>query len=386
MRNAVLVSAVRTPVGKRGGVFKSLKRMDLAAPVMKEALRRASTEPYEVEELIFGNEPEARTPARFAWLSAGFPVEVAGLSINRASATGLTGLCLAASFIRSGFGDIYMCGGVEMDSSPSYLVRSTAPYNAGGIVISPKLSTPEKFGNPGIITTAENIAKKLGITREECDEFAVRSHALALKGYDEGLYAEHILPIEVKQEEYSTAVIDRDEMLRPDTNLQTLSKLKPILPDGLVTAGNSSPFNDGAAAAIMMDEDVAKERGLKPLMRLVDFAVTGIDPRFMGLGPVRAVEKVLERNKMSANDLDFIEINESFAAQTLGVQRSLGIDMDKVNIRGGGIALGHPYTATGISLAAKSAGIMKCRNSERCAIAMCANGGQGVAAIFENCD
>ncbi len=387
MRNAVLVSAVRTPVGKKGGVFRTVQRMDLLKPCILEALKRAGLEgkETEVDDAIMGNNPEARTPARYGWLASGLPVEVAGLTINRACGTALTGLSLAGTFIKGGYGDVYMLGGIEFDSKPVHLVASSNPYDGGGVSIFPRLSTPEQFGNPNMIRAAENVAEKYGISREACDEYAARSHALALKGYEEGLYAEHIIPITVPQKNATPTVVDRDEILCPGTTTETLSKLLPVV-GGVVTDGNASPLNDGASAGVMMEEEKARAMGLKPLMRFVDFATAGVDPRYMGIGSVNAMRKLLERNGMTLDDLDFVECNEAFAAQTLAVQRELNIPLEKLNIRGGAIALGHPYSATGVSLAAKAAGILARNDFERCAITFCCDGGQGVAAIFEKCD
>ena len=278
-----------------------------------------------------------------------------------------------------------MCGGVEFDSKPVYLVSSSNPYGGGGIGIVKKLSSPEEFGNPSMVQTAENVAEKYGISREDCDAYAARSQALALRGYEEGIYPEHIIPISIPQRKADPIVIDKDEILRPGTTVEVLSKLRPVA-GGVVTGGNASPLNDGAAACIMMEEEKARSMGLKPLMRFVDYATTGVDPRYMGMGPVNAMNKLMKRNGMTVNDFDFIEVNEAFAAQTVAVQRQLNIPMEKLNIRGGAIALGHPYSATGVNLAAKAAGIFARNDYERCAIAFCCGGGQGVAAIFEKCD
>ena len=386
MKNAVLVSAVRTPVGKRGGVFKTIQRMDLLKPCILEAIKRAGLEgrETEVDDVILGNNPEARTPARYGWLASGLPVDVPGLTINRACGTALTGITLAGTFIKGGYGDVYMCGGVEFDSKPVYLVNSSNPYAGGGISIVKKLSSPEEFGNPSMVQTAENVAAKFGISREDCDAYAARSQALALQGYEEGIYPEHIIPISIPQKKADPIVIDRDEILRPGTTAEVLSKLRPVA-GGVVTGGNASPLNDGAAACIMMEEEKARAMGLKPLMRFVDYATTGVDPRYMGMGPVNAMRKLLKRNGMTLDDLDFIEVNEAFAAQTLAVQRELNIPLEKLNIRGGAIAVGHPYSATGVNLAAKAAGIFARNDFERCAIGFCCGGGQGVAAIFEKC-
>ena len=386
MRRAVLVSAVRTPVGKRGGVFsRNVTRQDLVTPVIQEALKRAQIDGSEVYDVIWGAHAEARTPGRYAWLAAGQPVNTAALSINRACGTSLTGLSLASAFIQGGYGDTYLCGGVEFDSLPVRMISSTNPYGGGNIDFVKKLSSPERFGNPNMVRTAENIAEYFGITRQECDEYAARSQALALQGYEEGIYPEHLVPISVPQKKADPIVIDKDEILRPGTTVEVLAKLRPVA-GGVVTGGNASPLNDGASAGILMDEEKARSLGLKPLMRFVDFAVTGVDPRYMGLGPVNAMKKVMKRNGMTINDFDFIECNEAFASQTLGVQRALEIPLEKLNIRGGAIALGHPYSATGVNLAAKAAGIFARNDFERCAITFCCGGGQGVAAIFEKCE
>ena len=386
MKNAVIVSAVRTPVGKRGGVYKTLQRLDLTTPVVKEALKRANITSDMVEENIWGNIPMYLTPSRYVWLSADGDVDTACLTVNRGCGTGLAAMTTAGALIQGGFGEIYTCGGVEQDSRPFMYLHNDHPYDGGVPYMNSLYSSPvEKYGNPDMVQTAENIAAKLGITREECDAYALRSQQLAAKGYEEGLYQEHIVPITVPQKKGDPVVVTQDEMFRPTTTLEGLAKLKPVK-GGVCTAGNSSPLNDGASCAVMMEEEKARALGLKPLMRFVDYAVTGIDPRYMGLGPVEAMRRLMKRNKMEFSDLDFIECNEAFASQTLGVIRELNLDLDKVNIRGGGIALGHPYSATGINLAAKAGGIFKRMGGERCAITFCVGGGQGIAALFENCD
>ena len=386
MKNAVIVSAVRTPVGKRGGAYKTLQRLDLTTPVVKEALKRANITSDMVEENIWGNIPMYLTPSRYVWLSADGDVDTGCLTVNRGCGTGLAAITTAGALIQGGFGEIYTCGGVEQDSRPFVYLHNDHPYDGGVPYVNTLYSSPvEKYGNPDMVQTAENIAAKLGITREECDAYALRSQQLAAKGYEEGLYQEHIVPITVPQKKADPMIVTQDEMFRPNTTLEGLAKLKPVK-GGVCTAGNSSPLNDGASCAVLMEEEKARALGLKPIMRFVDYAVTGIDPRYMGLGPVEAMRRLMKRNKMEFSDLDFIECNEAFASQTLGVIRELDLDIDKVNIRGGGIALGHPYSATGISLAAKAGGIFKRQGGERCAITFCVGGGQGIAALFENCD
>ena len=314
------------------------------------------------------------------------PTDTGCLTVNRGCGTGLAALTTAGALIQGGFGEIYTCGGVEQDSRNVAYLHNDHPYEGGTAYINTLYSSPvEVYGNPTMVQTAENIAAKLGITREECDAYALRSQQLAAKGYEEGLYQEHIVPITVPQKKGEPMVVTQDEMFRPTTTLEGLAKLRPVM-GGVVTAGNASPLNDGASCAVMMEEEKARELGLKPLMRFVDYAVTGVDPRYMGLGPVDAMKLLMKRNKMEFSDLDFIECNEAFAAQTLGVQRELNIPLEKLNIRGGAIALGHPYTATGVNLAAKAAGIFARNDFERCLITFCCGGGQGVAAIFEKCE
>jgi len=386
MKNAVVVSAVRTPVGKRGGVLKEMKKTELAAVAINAAIDRAGIRGRDIDEVLFGSVtgPEYRNLARHMWLEAGQPIEVPALTINRACGTSLSGVAAAAAMIRGGLGETYLVGGVEMDSQLTYLITNEGQYKGG----TPKLwrgyASPPFTGDPTMVQTAENVAKKYGITREECDEFALRSQTLATLGYEEGLYQEHIVPITLQTKNKPPVAINRDEILRP-TTLESLAKLRPVLPGGVVTGGNASPLNDGASAAVIMDEDKAKAEGLKPLMRFVDAATVGLDPCYMGLGPALAIPKLLDRNKMTYSDVDFIEMNEAFAAQSLGVIRELNLNMEKLNLRGGAIALGHPYAATGINLVAKTAGLMKRRNSERCIVTFCCGGGQGVAVLFENC-
>lgn len=383
MRKVVIVSAVRTPVGKKGGALRDFKRPELAGMAMKEALCRVNMDGTEIDDVIFGGigAVEYRGPARHFWLEAGLPIQVPGLTINRACSTSLTGIALAAAQIMAGFGDTYLVGGVEMDSRPSYVLVNDFPYKAGQPVVSTGYFSPQAFGNEPMTKTAENVAQRFGITRKECDEYALRSYELAEKGYEEGLYPEHVIPIKLPGAEARTMV--RDEVLRK-TSTEQLSALKPVL-GGVVTAGNASPLNDGASAAVVMLEEKARAMGLTPLLRFVDYSVVGVDPRIMGIGPVPAMKRLLCRNKMSIGDLDFIECNEAFAVQTLAVSRELGIEMDRLNIRGGAIALGHPGSATGVSLVAKASGLMKRIQADRCAITFCNGGGMGVAVMFENC-
>lgn len=385
LRNAVVVSAVRTPVGKKGGFLKEFKKAELAGLAIKGVLERVGMTGAEIDDVIYGGigSIEFRGPARHFWLDAGLPIEVPGITINRACSTSLTGIALAAAQIQAGFGDTYLVGGMEMDSRTSYVLVNEAPYKAGMPVVSRPYFSPDAFGNETMPKTAENLAIKYGVTREDCDAYALRSHQLAERGYEEGLYQEHVLPIQLPGLGQKT-VVSRDETLRKTTR-QQLAALKPVM-GGVVTAGNSSPLNDGASAAVIMLEEKALAMGLRPLLRFVDYTVVGVDPRIMGIGPVPAMRKLLKRNRMNLDDLTFLECNEAFAVQTLAVAKELKADFSRLNVRGGAIALGHPGAATGVSLVAKSAGLIKRMNGERCAITFCNGGGMGVAALFENCE
>lgn len=385
MKTVVVVSAVRTPVGRKGGCLRTLKKPELAGLAMRGALERAGMTGAEVDDVIYGGigSIEFRGPARHFWLEAGLPVGTPGMTINRACSTSLTGVALAAAQIKAGFGDTYLVGGMEMDSRTSYVLVNDAPYKAGMPVVSRGYFSPEAFGNESMPRTAENLAEKYGITREQCDAYALRSHQLAWKGYEEGLYQEHMIPVKIPGKGGKT-VVDRDETLR-HTTAEQLAALKPVM-DGVVTAGNSSPLNDGASAAVVMLEEKARAMGLKPLLRFVDYTAVGVDPRIMGIGPVPAMRKLLERNGMKPDNLTFLECNEAFAVQTLAVVEELRVDFSKLNVRGGAIALGHPGAATGVSLVAKSASLMRRMKGGRCAITFCNGGGMGVAALFESCD
>ena len=381
MRNAVLVSAVRTPVGVAGGAFKDLDRLDLSDAVIKEAIARAKIDSSMVEENVWGDIPLFLTPARYVWLHAGMNIDTACLTVNRGGATGLSAIATASAMIATGGGDVYMAGGLEQDSRRFYYLQSDNPYEGGSIRINSQYSSPKAlYGDPTMLEAAQNLAQTYGITRQECDEYAARSHALALQGYEEGLHRAHMIPIALPQG--SGVTVDRDETLCPGITAQALA----ALPGGVCTAGNCAAPADGAAACVVMEEEKARSLGLKPLLRFVDFAVSGVDPRQMGLGPVPAMEKVMKRNGMTVKDFSFIECDESTACQTLAVQRALDIPTERLNIRGGSIALGHPQAATGINLAAKAAALFAQQGGERCAITLCVDGGQGVAAIFENCN
>lgn len=391
MAEAVVVSAVRTAVGKAPkGTLRYTRPDDLGAIAVKEAVARVpQLDPREIEDVIIGCAmPEAeqgQNVARLISLRAGLPVEAAAMTVNRYCASGLQTIALAAERIRSGGGDVMVAGGTE---SMSYL-----PMGGNKITINPWLmdNHPQAYMTMGL--TAERVATHYGITREECDQFALRSHEKALAAIAAGRFVEEIVPVPVTNtvvgESGATrnqeSLFEVDEGPRADTSLAALSKLRPAFQvNGMVTAGNSSQTSDGAAAAVVMSESRAREIGAVPLMRFVAFAYAGCRPEEMGIGPIYAIPKALKQAGLTLEDIDLIELNEAFATQSLAVLKTLGIDPEKVNVNGGAIALGHPLGCTGTKLTATLAREMKRRRAKYGMVTMCVGGGQGAAGIFEN--
>ncbi len=391
MAEAVVVSAVRTAVGKAPkGTLRYTRPDDLGAIAVKEAVARVpQLDPREIEDVIIGCAmPEAeqgQNVARLISLRAGLPIEAAAMTVNRYCASGLQTIALAAERIRGGGGDVLVAGGAE---SMSYL-----PMGGNKITINPWLidNHPQAYMSMGL--TAERVATHYGITREECDQFAVRSHEKALAAIAAGRFEDEIVPVPVTTTttEESGATHNKETMFkvdegpRADTSLAALSKLRAAFQvNGIVTAGNSSQTSDGAAAAVVMSETRAREIGAEPLMRFVAFAYAGCLPEEMGIGPIYAIPKALKLAGLKLEDIDLIELNEAFATQSLAILKTLGIDPEKVNVNGGAIALGHPLGCTGTKLTATLAREMKRRKSKYGMVTMCVGGGQGAAGIFEN--
>jgi 3-oxoadipyl-CoA thiolase len=368
MPDAVIVAAVRTPIGRHGGALKDARPDDLAALVLKEVVARANLDPAQVEEVYMGCANQAgednRNVARMATLLAGFPVSVAAVTFNRLCASGLAAVNAAARAIKAGEGDIYVAGGVESMTRAPYAVAKTSPeWSFGNGTLwdttlgwrfpNPKLK--EQYGNDSMGETAENVyeltAAERPITREEQDRFALESHRRAVAAIESGKFAEEIVPVSLPQRKGDPIVVSRDEHPRPDTSLEALGRLRPAFrTNGTVTAGNSSGINDGAAAVLLMSDRKATELGLQPLARVVASAAAGVPPRTMGLGPVPATQKVLARAGLQVADLGLIELNEAFAVQSLAVMRELGFRHEITNVNGGAIALGHPLGASGARL------------------------------------
>ncbi len=361
MPEAVIVDAVRTPIGNHGGALAAVRPDDLAALVLRALVERTGLDPALIEEVYLGCANQAgednRNVARMAALLAGFPHSVAGVTFNRLCASSLTAINQAARAIKLGEGDVFIAGGVESMSRAPYAVpKGERPYPWGNLTMW-DTTIGWRFPNPRMEAmfplesmgeTAENIYEETGISREEQDAFALESHRRAIAAIDSGKFAEEIVPVTIPQRKGDPIVVDTDERPRRDTSLEKLARLRPVFrKNGTVTAGNASGINDGAAAVLLMSADKARELGLKPLARWVASAAAGVNPRTMGYGPIPATRKALQRAGLTMDDIGLIELNEAFAVQALAVMRELGMRHEITNVNGGAIALGHPLGATG---------------------------------------
>lgn len=386
MRKAVIVSAARTPVGRIRGQLATVPAHVLGAVAVKEAVRRAGIEPASIDEVIFGNlmNNEVNNMARVVALQAGLPIEVPGITLDRQCGTSLNSIAYAAMLIESGNADVVVAGGVESDSRRNYVIDKPTMAFQGTLKVSDTILSPEHIGNPNMGITAENLAAKYQLTRQECDEFALLSHKKAAAAWDANLFAEQIVPVEVPLGKGKTSTVSVDEAFRRDASLEAMAKLPPAFkPDGVVTAGNSSPQSDGAGALVVMEKAKAKDMGLEILAEFKGFSSVGVDPNIMGIGPVPATRKLLQRTGVKLEQIDLIELNEAFAAQSLPCIRELGLAPEKLNVNGGAIALGHPLAGSGAILATKILYEMKRRDAHLGLVTFCCGGGQGVAALFE---
>jgi len=400
---SVIVDAIRTPIGSLGGLLSGIRPDDLAAHVIKTIVERSHLDPVLVEEVFFGcanqSGEDNRNVARMALLLAGLPVSVGGVTVNRLCASGLNAVNQAARAIRAGEGDVYIAGGVEsMSRAPYSLPKAETSFPFGNLTAydtalgwrypNPKMK--ELYGTEQMGETAENIAQmKSHLTRLMQDEFAVRSHQLAIAAIDSGKFAQEILPVTIAQRKGDPKLVDTDERPRRDTTLESLAKLKPAFREGgSVTAGNSSGLNDGAAALLVMSEEMAQALRLKPMARILSSAAAGVPPRTMGLGPVPAVKKALARAGLELTDIGLVELNEAFAIQSLAVIEDLGLDPEIVNVNGGAIALGHPLGCSGARILTTLLHEMKRRSpSEKRPYyglaTLCVGVGQGEATVVE---
>ncbi|MCH2136694.1 MAG: acetyl-CoA C-acyltransferase [Phycisphaerales bacterium] len=398
-RQAAIVSAIRTPFGRYGGGLSSIRPDDLAALAIKAAVDRAGIDPTTIDDVYMGAANQAgednRNVARMAALLAGLPVSVPGCTVNRLCASGLEAVILAARLIESGAGDVYVAGGVEsMSRAPFVMAKGATAFSRavdvhdttiGWRFTNPALS---KLHHPyGMGETAENVARLLKITREAQDRFAVLSQQRWALANKMGHFADELIPVSVPQRKGDPVIVDTDEHPRPETTLEGLGRLRPAFSkddQASVTAGNSSGVNDGAAALVLMDAQRARQEGREILAVVTGSASAGVDPATMGLGPIPATKKMLDRASLSVDDVDLFELNEAFAAQSIGCVEGLGLDLARVNVNGGAIAIGHPLGASGARLATTLIHELRRRGARRGVATLCVGVGQGLAAMFEN--
>lgn len=389
-REVVVLSGVRTAVGTFGGSLKDQPPTELAALVVREAVSRAGVDPQEIGHTVFGHviNTEARDMylARVASVRGGLPVETPALTLNRLCGSGLQAVVSAAQAIMQGDADAAVAGGAEVMSRGPYSVpamRWGARMNEAKMVDMMVGALTDPFDDCHMGITAENVAAKWNITREDQDQLAFESQQRAARAIDEGRFNEQILPIELKAKGGTTSFAT-DEFVRRDATVEALAKLKPVFDrNGSVTAGNAAGINDAAAAVVLMERRVAEERGLTPMGRLVAYAHAGVEPRYMGIGPVPAVKGLLDRAGLSVNDIDVFEVNEAFAAQALAVMRDLELPPERTNPNGSGVSLGHPIGATGCILTVKALYELQRIGGRYAVVTMCIGGGQGIAALFE---
>ncbi len=390
-REVVVLSAVRTPIGKFGGALKDIPPTKLAADVVRESVHRSGLSPSDIGNVVFGNvihtEAKDMYLSRVASVLGGLPNETPALTLNRICGSGLQAILSAAGMIVHGDADAAIGGGVEvMSRAPYWLdsVRWGARMNDVSAVDVLVGALTDPFDEIHMGMTAENVARRWGITREDQDDLAVESHRRAICAIKTGKFKSQIVPVEVKTKKGIT-YFDTDESPREDATMENLAKLKPVFDEeGTVTAGNASSINDGAAAVVLMELHAAEQRGLKPIAKLIDYAVTGVEPAVMGIGPVSAVRKLYERTGLTMDQIDVFEANEAFAAQVLAVRRELGLPPEKTNPNGSGISLGHPLGATGAIVTVKALYELHRIGGRYALVTMCIGGGQGIAAVFES--
>src|SRR5919199_2065701 len=389
-RDVVVLSGVRTAIGKYGGSLKDMPPADLGAAVVREAVSRSGVEPAEVGHTVFGNVIHTETRdmylSRVASVNGGLPVETPAFTLNRLCGSGLQAIVSAAQLVMLGDVDVALAGGAESMSRGLYgmpALRWGARMGETGASDMMVGALTDPFDDCHMGVTAENVAGKWGISREDQDALAVQSHQRAAKATAEGYFKEQILPIELKSRK-GTTVFDTDEHIRGDASLEAMAKLKPVFDrNGSVTAGNAAGINDAAAAVVLADSQYAERKGLRPMGRLVAYAHAGVEPKYMGIGPVPAVRKVLERAGLRLDDMDVIELNEAFAAQALAVMKELELPPDKANPNGSGISLGHPIGATGCIPTVKALYELQRTGGRYALVTMCIGGGQGIAAIYQ---
>ena len=389
-REVVVLSGVRTAIGGYGGSLKDQPPADLAAAVVREAVSRAGVDAADVGHCVIGNvihtEPRDMYISRVAAVNGGLPIETPAFTLNRLCGSGLQSIVSASQVIMLGDADCAVAGGAEVMSRGQYWLpgmRWGQRLNSGQVIDAMVGALTDPFDDCHMGITAENIAEKWGISREDQDALAVESHRRAAAATDAGHFKGQILPVELKSRK-GTVVFDTDEHMRRDASLEGMAKLRPVFrKDGSVTPGNASGINDAAAAVVLMERAAAEAKGLKPMARLVGYALAGVEPKYMGIGPVPAVKKLLDKCGVGIGDIDVFEVNEAFAAQALAVCRDLDLPMDKTNPNGSGISLGHPIGATGTIVTVKALHELERIGGRLGLVTMCIGGGQGIAALFE---
>ncbi|MGW0177528.1 acetyl-CoA C-acetyltransferase [Rhodococcus sp. NPDC003322] len=393
MTRAALVAPVRTAVGRFGGALRDVQAVTLATTVIKETVARSGIDPELIDDVAMGQSyasSEAPCIGRWAALDAGLPISVAGLQTDRRCGTGLQALVTAAMMVQTGAADVVLAGGVEsMSNIEHYTTGARWGARSGGLQLFDRLdrgrerSQPEwRFGRiSGMIETAENVAAKYGITREDSDALAAESHRRAHEAWEAGRFDAEVVPVEITDRKGNVTTFARDEGIRPDSTVESLGKLRAVTPGGVVTAGNASQQNDAAASVLVVSEDRLDELGLEPIGFLEGWTAAGCDPALMGLGPVAAVEKLFVRTGRRFEDFDLVELNEAFACQVLGVLEGWGWDdRERLNVNGSGISLGHPIGATGVRMLTTALHELQRRGGGRALLTMCIGGGQGMAA------
>ncbi len=389
-KKVVLAGACRTAIGKMGGMLSHTPAPVLATAVVKESMKRAGIRPDQVDEVIYGCVLQAGmgpNVARQAAIYSGMPVSVPAFTLNVMCGSGLKSVNVAANMVQCGEADVVVAGGVEnMSGAPYLLTKGRFGYRLNDAALYDHMyldGLTDVFCHYPMGVTAENVAEKYGISRTEQDEFAVNSQQKCQKAIAEGKFKDEILPIEIKQKK-NTVVFDKDEGPRANVSVESLSHLKPVFKkDGSVTAGNASGINDGASAIVVMSEEKAKELGVKPMATWVAGSWAGVDPAYMGLGPIASTKKLMKQTGMSAKDLDLVEVNEAFASQSIEVCRELDLDMDKVNVNGGAIALGHPVGCSGCRILTTLLYEMQRRQSEYGLATLCVGGGMGISTVVK---
>ena len=396
MRRAAIVTPLRTPVGKFLGSLQSLPAESLAAAVLRALVERTKIDPARIDDVVFAQSyanSEAPCIGRWAALAADLPLEVPGMQLDRRCGGGLQAITTAAMMVQTGAADVVVAGGVESMSNIEYYTTDMRwGARAGTVRMFDRLDRGRERSQPvarfgvisGMIETAENLAREYGISRDEDDAYAMRSHHRAAAAWSSGRFADEVVPVDVPQRKGAPVAFAQDEGIRPDSSLETLGKLRPLVKDGTVTAGNSSQQNDAAAACLVVAEDRLRDLGLEPSAYLVGWSAAGCEPATMGIGPVPAVQRLMQRTGLALDDMDLVELNEAFACQVLSVLKGWGWnDPDRLNVNGSGISLGHPIGATGARMVTTLLHELARRGGRRGLATMCIGGGQGLAAVFE---